>query len=283
MDAAERSGELKPGGTIVEGDQRQHGDRAGHGGLRHAGTRPSSRCRSSRARSARIVLRAYGAEGRPHPAARRHEGRGREGRRDRRPDARRRADQAVRQRGQSRHPSATTAPRSGTTRTGAVDIFVAGIGTGGTLSGVGQLPQGAEARGAGRRRRAARSPRFQPAAPPARTRSPGIGANFVPEILDRDVYDEMIDVVAGGCGVDGALAWPRGGHPGGISSGAAGSRRPWRWPAGPRMRERRSSSSWPGYRRAVPVHRPVRRPRGLSCARELPLEAARGHRQRATP
>jgi cysteine synthase A len=76
---------------------------------------------------------------------------------------------------------------------GEVDIVVAGIGTGGTITGVGQVLK-------------ARKPSVQIIAvepeesailnggSPGPHKIQGIGANFVPEILDRTVYDEVIDV-----------------------------------------------------------------------------------------
>ena len=103
---------------------------------------------------------------------------------------------------------------------GLVDIFVAGIGTGGTITGVGQVLK-------------ARNPQIQVIAvepeesailnggAPGPHKIQGIGANFVPEILDRDVYDEVIDVNA-----ETAVEWARRaakeeGLLVGLSSGAA--------------------------------------------------------------
>jgi cysteine synthase A len=102
---------------------------------------------------------------------------------------------------------------------GKVDIFVAGIGTGGTITGVGHVLK-------------ARKPGVQivgvePVDSPLLTRGEagphkiqGIGANFIPEVLDRDVYDEIIDVsVPDSIRVARDLA-AREGILGGISSGA---------------------------------------------------------------
>ena len=78
---------------------------------------------------------------------------------------------------------------------GEVDIVVAGIGTGGTITGVGQVLK-------------ARKPSIQLVAvepeespilnggQPGPHKIQGIGANFVPEILDTSIYDEVIDVNA---------------------------------------------------------------------------------------
>lgn len=72
----------------------------------------------------------------------------------------------------------------------------------------------------------------------------GIGANFIPEILDRDVYDEVIDVTA-----EQAVAMARRlgaeeGILGGISSGPPPTPR-WNWPTVPNSRGRLLLSSWP--------------------------------------
>ena len=100
-----------------------------------------------------------------------------------------------------------------------VDIFVSGIGTGGTITGVGRVLK-------------ARKPGVtivgvEPKDSPlltAGTAGPhkiqGIGANFIPEVLDREIYDEIIDVtlddsirVARDLGTEEGIL-------GGISSGA---------------------------------------------------------------
>jgi len=114
----------------------------------------------------------------------------------------------------------TTAEEIWNDTDGAVDILVAGIGTGGTITGVGQVLK-------------ARKPGVQiigvePAESPilnGGTPGPhkiqGIGANFVPEILDRTVYDEIIDVDAETSVAVARDAAKREGLLVGISSGAA--------------------------------------------------------------
>jgi cysteine synthase A len=87
----------------------------------------------------------------------------------------------------------TTGPEIWNDTDGTVDIFVAGVGTGGTLTGTGQyLKQQKPGLTV-----VAVEPEESPilnggAAGPHKIA--GIGANFVPAILDREVYDEVIDV-----------------------------------------------------------------------------------------
>jgi cysteine synthase len=115
---------------------------------------------------------------------------------------------------------ATTAEEIWEDTDGNVDIFVAGIGTGGTLTGVGQVLKerkpdvqivGIEP---------AESPILNGGAPGPH-KIQGIGANFVPDILDRDVYDRIIDVnIADAVATARTLATEEG-ILAGISSGAA--------------------------------------------------------------
>ncbi len=87
----------------------------------------------------------------------------------------------------------TTGPEIWNDTDGKVDILVAGIGTGGTLSGTGKYlkEQNADIKVVG----------VEPLSSPLLTKGvagahaiQGIGANFVPENLNRDIYDEIIDV-----------------------------------------------------------------------------------------
>ena len=88
---------------------------------------------------------------------------------------------------------ATTAPELWDDTDGAVDILVAGSGTGGTLTGVGRELKARK----GSVRVVAVQPKDSPMLTEGRAgghRIQGIGPNFVPSILDRDVLDEVIDV-----------------------------------------------------------------------------------------
>jgi cysteine synthase len=88
---------------------------------------------------------------------------------------------------------ATTAEEIWTATAGRIDAFVAGVGTGGTITGVGQVLK--------ERRPAVRIVAVEPARSPVlaggRPRPhaiQGIGASFVPSVLDRAVIDELIAV-----------------------------------------------------------------------------------------
>lgn len=103
---------------------------------------------------------------------------------------------------------------------GAVDIFVAGVGTGGTITGVGRYLK--------EKNPAVRVVAVEPATSPilsAGTAGPhkiqGIGAGFVPDILDTKVYDEVLPVSNEDAFATGRLVGRAEGVLVGISSGAA--------------------------------------------------------------
>jgi cysteine synthase A len=103
---------------------------------------------------------------------------------------------------------------------GNIDIFVAGVGTGGTITGVGQVLKP--------RKPSLRVVAVEPEESPILSggqHSPhkiqGIGAGFIPDILDRSVIDEIVKVDSA-TAIDTSRALARHeGIPGGISSGAA--------------------------------------------------------------
>lgn len=90
----------------------------------------------------------------------------------------------------------TTGPEIWNAAGGAVDIFAAGVGTGGTITGVGTFLKG--------KNPAVQIMAVEPAASPVLSggapgshKIQGIGAGFVPEALDTDIYDEIITVTDG--------------------------------------------------------------------------------------
>ena len=115
---------------------------------------------------------------------------------------------------------ATTGPEIWEDTDGKVDIFVAGVGTGGTVTGVGEYLK-------------SRNPHVkvvavEPAASPVLSKGvsgshkiQGIGAGFVPDVLDTQVYDEIIPVENDDAFATGKLIGKKEGVLVGISSGAA--------------------------------------------------------------
>jgi cysteine synthase A len=219
VDAAERSGELKPGGTIVEATSGNTGIALAFVGAARGYdvvlTMPESMSKERRA-----LLRAYGAELILTPASEGMKG------------AVNRANEIVterpgailaRQFANEANPEIhrrTTAEEIWADTDGGVDILVAGIGTGGTITGVGQVLKerkpGVQIVGV----EPAESPILN-GGQPGPHKIQGIGANFVPEILDTEVYDEIIDVDADTAVAVARRAAKEEGLLVGISSGAA--------------------------------------------------------------
>lgn len=218
VDAAEQSGELKPGGTIVEATSGNTGIALALVGAAR-GYKVILTMPETMSLERRVMLRAYGAEIVLTP--------GSEGMAGAVAKAKQilaetpnsvAADQFANPANPAIHEK-TTAEEVWADTDGAVDIFVAGIGTGGTLTGVGHVLKS--------RKPDVKIVGVEPVDSPILTggqagphKIQGLGANFVPEILDRSVYDEIIDVafpdaieVARALGTDEGIL-------GGISAGA---------------------------------------------------------------
>ena len=191
IDASEASGQLQPGGAIVEATSGNTGIALAMVGAAR-GYRVVLTMPETMSRERRALLRAFGAELVLTPG-----GEGMTG-------AVRRAEEIaettgavpVRQFANTANPAIhrdTTAEEIWKDTDGGVDILVAGIGTGGTITGVGQLLKerkpGVQVIGV----EPAESPILNGGAPGPH-KIQGLGANFVPEVLDTTVYDEVLDV-----------------------------------------------------------------------------------------
>ncbi len=219
VDAAEASGELPPGGTIVEATSGNTGIALAMVGAARGYdvvlTMPETMSKERRA-----LLRAFGAELVLTPGS---EGMKGAVSRAEQIAAERPGAVLARQFANEANPAihrATTAEEIWADTDGQVDVVVAGIGTGGTITGVGQVLK--------ERKPDVRIVAVEPAESPILNggqpgphKIQGIGANFVPEILDTSVYDEVIDVDADTAVRVARDAAQREGLLVGISSGAA--------------------------------------------------------------
>ncbi|MFV0251804.1 MAG: cysteine synthase A [Beutenbergiaceae bacterium] len=219
IDAAEASGTLQPGGTIVEATSGNTGIALAFVGAAR-GYNVVLTMPETMSNERKMLLRAFGAELVLTPGSEGMKG------------AVNRANEIAEQRPGSvlarqfaneANPAIhrkTTAEELWNDTDGTVDIVVAGIGTGGTITGVGQVLKERKPDIKIIAVEPAESPILNGGAPGPH-KIQGLGANFVPEILDTSVYDEVIDVNADTAVVTARRAAAEEGLLVGISSGAA--------------------------------------------------------------
>ena len=219
IDAAEKDGSLKPGGTIVEATSGNTGIALAFVGAARGYTvvltMPETMSKERRA-----LLRAFGAELilTPGPA-------GMKGAVDESEKIAKERPGAVlaRQFANVANPEihrTTTAVEIWDDTDGKVDILVAGVGTGGTITGVGEVLKAKKPSVQVIAVEPAESPLLN-GGEPGPHKIQGIGANFIPEILNRTIYDEVIDVDSETAIATARAAAREEGLLVGISSGAA--------------------------------------------------------------
>lgn len=219
IDQAEKEGLLKPGSVIIEPTSGNTGI-----GLCSVGAARGYRCiivmPDSMSMERRLLMKAYGAELVLTPGSQGMSG------------AIAKAEELVRENpgsflaGQFVNPAnpkahyETTGPEIWADTDGKVDIFVAGVGTGGTITGTGRYLK--------ERRADIRVVGVEPADSPVLTQGrsgphgiQGIGAGFVPEILDTTVMDEVKTVTTEQAYAAGRRLGREEGVLAGISGGAA--------------------------------------------------------------
>ena len=218
IDAAEASGELKPGGTIVEGTSGNTGIALALVGAAR-GYKVILTMPDTMSQERRGVLRAFGAELVLTPGAE-----GMKGAVNKANEIVESTDNAIlaSQFANKANPevhAATTGEEIWADTDGNVDYFVAGIGTGGTITGAGRTLKKHNAD--------VKLVAVEPAASPLLTEGKagphkiqGLGANFIPEVLDQDTLDEVLTVTnEDSIAVSRELA-AKEGILGGISAGA---------------------------------------------------------------
>ena len=219
IDAAEASGDLQPGGTIVEATSGNTGIALAFVGAAR-GYNVVLTMPETMSNERKLLLRAFGAELVLTPGSE-----GMKGAVNRANEiaAERPGSILARQFANEANPAIhrkTTAEEIWNDTDGGVDIVVAGIGTGGTITGVGQVLKERKPEV----KIIAVEPEESPilnGGQPGPHKIQGIGANFVPEILDTSIYDEVIDVNAETAVKVARRAAAEEGLLVGISSGAA--------------------------------------------------------------
>ena len=192
IEAAEADGTLKPGGTIVEATSGNTGIALALVGAAR-GYKVVLTMPETMSLERRVTLRAYGAEIVLTPGSA-----GMQGAVDKANEIVAETDGAIlaRQFSNPANPAvhrATTAEEIWKDTDGAVDIFIAGFGTGGTVTGVGNVLK--------ERKPSVEIYGVEPEASALLTtgkagphKIQGLGANFIPDILDRKVLDDVYTV-----------------------------------------------------------------------------------------
>ncbi|GGG70171.1 cysteine synthase [Kocuria dechangensis] len=218
IDAAEKSGQLRPGGTIVEGTSGNTGIALAMVGAAR-GYKVILTMPETMSTERRVMLRAYGAEIVLTPGAE-----GMRGAVEKAQEIVDASDNAVlaSQFANEANPAihyATTGPEIWEDTDGEVDVFVSGVGTGGTITGAGRYLR--------EQKPDVRLVVVEPADSPLLTQGKagphkiqGLGANFIPAILDREIYDDVYDVTVEDSVRTARELGTKEGILGGISSGA---------------------------------------------------------------
>lgn len=219
IDAAEAAGALQPGGTIVEGTSGNTGIALAMVGAAR-GHKVVLTMPETMSTERRVMLRAFGADIVLTPGAE-----GMRGAVERAKEIVASTENSIlaSQFDNGANPAIhykTTGPEIWEATEGKIDIFVAGVGTGGTVSGTGKFLK--------EQKPDVKVIAVEPKDSPLLTEGKagphkiqGLGANFVPDNLNRDVYDAVTDVT-----IEDAVATARAlgaseGILGGISAGAA--------------------------------------------------------------
>ncbi|MBM7768390.1 cysteine synthase A [Glutamicibacter nicotianae] len=219
VDAAEASGALKPGGTIVEGTSGNTGIALAMVGAAR-GYKVVLTMPETMSTERRVMLRAFGAEIVLTPGAD-----GMRGAVEKAKEIVATTDNAIwaQQFANTANPQVhadTTGPEIWADTEGKVDILVAGIGTGGTITGAGRYLKEKNPN----LKIVAVEPKDSPilnGGKPGPHKIQGLGANFIPEVLNTELYDEVLDASIEDSVSTARALGVKEGILGGISAGAA--------------------------------------------------------------